>query len=444
MLSSETVSRMESWLLGLWSSIKAELANLASAWTLLQLLVIIVTFLLSVLVARLITPPLEARLRRIENQPRLLRVLVIPLRQLRWILFALLLWAAALALSEMPPPSQTYLVWVAVSLAAAWAIISLASRFIRNRSLSRLVAIVTGMLAALSILGLLDQVLMGLDQTAITIGVTRISLLAVIEGLLLLGLFLWVARIVSDFVERRMRSNLDISATYQVLLSKLVKALLITLAILAALATVGLDLTTLAVFSGALGLGIGFGLQKLASNLLSGVIILMDRSIKPEDVISVGDTVGWVSALKARYVSVITRDGVEYLIPNETFVTEQVVNWSFSDRAVRLEIKFGVDYGSDPHAVRRLAIDAVSKLERVLTQRAVVCHLTAFGDSALEFVLRFWIADPENGITNVRGQALLVLWDVLKAEGIKIPYPHREIIVQRNVTDQTGGSVNLG
>jgi small-conductance mechanosensitive channel len=344
----------------------------------------------------------------------------------------------------MPPPSQTYLVWVAVSLAAAWAIISLASRFIRNRSLSRLVAIVTGMLAALSILGLLGQVLMGLDQTAITIGVTRISLLAVIEGLLLLGLFLWVARIVSDFAERRMRSNLDISATYQVLLSKLVKALLITLAILAALATVGLDLTTLAVFSGALGLGIGFGLQKLASNLLSGVIILMDRSIKPGDVISVGDTVGWVSALKARYVSVITRDGVEYLIPNETSVTEQVVNWSFSDRAVRLEIKFGVDYGSDPHAVRRLAIDAVSKLERVLTQRAVVCHLTAFGDSALEFVLRFWIADPENGITNVRGQALLVLWDVLKAEGIKIPYPHREIIVQRNVTDQTGGSVNLG
>jgi small-conductance mechanosensitive channel len=256
--------------------------------------------------------------------------------------------------------------------------------------------------------------------------------------MLLLGLFLWLASIVSDFVERRMRSNPDISATYQVLLSKLVKAVLITLAVLAALATVGLDLTTLAVFSGALGLGIGFGLQKLASNLLSGVIILTDRSIKPGDVISVGDTVGWVSALKARYVSVITRDGVEYLIPNETFVTEKVVNWSYSERAVRLEVKFGVDNGSDPHAVRQLAIDAVSKLERVLTPRAVVCHLTAFGDSALEFVVRFWIADPENGITNIRGQALLVLWDALKAEGIKMPAPHREIIMQRSVMDQTG------
>jgi small-conductance mechanosensitive channel len=151
-----------------------------------------------------------------------------------------------------------------------------------------------------------------------------------------------------------------------------------------------------------------------------------------------------VSALKARYVSVVTRDGVEYLIPNETFVTEQVVNWSFSDRAVRLEIKFGVDYDADPHVVRQLAIDAVSKLDRVLTQRPAVCHLTAFGDSALEFVLRFWIADPENGITNARGQALLVLWDVLKAEGIKIPYPHRQIIVQKDDSDRTGGSVNLG
>jgi small-conductance mechanosensitive channel len=444
MLSPENLSRMEGWLLGLWSSLKAEFANLASAWTLLQLSVIVVTFLFAVLASRLITPPLEARLRRIENQPRLLRVLVIPLRQLIWILFALLLWAVALALSEVLSPSQTYIVWVAVSLAAAWAIISLASRLIRNRSLSRLVAIVTGLLAALSILGLLDQVLMGLDQTAITIGETRISLLAVIEGLLLLGLFLWIARIVSDFVERRMRGSRDISATYQVLLSKLVKALLITLAVLAALSTVGLDLTTLAIFSGALGLGIGFGLQKLASNLLSGVIILMDRSIKPGDVISVGDTVGWVSALKARYVSVVTRDGVEYLIPNETFVTEQVVNWSFSDRAVRLEIKFGVDYGSDPHVVRQLAINAVSKLERVLTQRPAVCHLTAFGDSALEFVLRFWIADPENGITNVRGQALLVLWDAFEAAGIKIPYPHREIIVQKSVSDHTGASENLG
>lgn len=435
MPSSATLSEVENSLHHFWTSLTAEFPSLASATAPFQLLLIGAAFALALLLSRWITPTLEARLRQIEKQPRLLRVLVIPLRQLTSILFAVLLWLVALALSQMVPPDQTYIVWVAVSLAAAWVVISLASRFIRNRSLSRLVAIITGFVAALSILGLLDEVLTGLDQTAFTVGETRISLLDVIEGLLLLGLFLWVALIVSDFIERRLRSSRDISATYQVLLSKLAKVLLIALAIVAALSIVGFDLTTLVVFSGALGLGIGFGLQKLASNLLSGVIILIDRSIKPGDVITVGNTVGWVSALKARYVSVITRDGVEYLIPNETFVTEQVVNWSFSDRAVRLEIKFGVDYASDPHAVRRLAIEAVSKLERILTQRPIVCHLTAFGESALEFVLRFWIGDPENGVTNIRGQALLALWDALKAEGMKIPYPHREIIVQQAVPD---------
>lgn len=430
MLSSDISSRVENWLLHLWNSFNAELTHLASPAPLLQLLIVAAAFALAIILSRWVTPPLEARLRRIEKQPRLLRVLVIPLRHLSSIFFALLLWLVALTLSQLLPPSQTNIVWIAVSLAVAWAVISLVSRLIRNRALSRLIAIVTGLVAALSILGLLDRVLIGLDQTAITVGERRVSILVVIEGLLLFGLFLWVAQIISDFIERRLRRSRDISATYQVLLSKLTKVLLITLAIVAALSTVGFDLTTLVIFSGALGLGIGFGLQKLASNLLSGIIILMDRSIKPGDVITVGDTVGWVSDLKARYVSIITRDGVEYLVPNETFVTEQVINWSFSDKAVRLEIKFGVDYASDPHSIRQLSIGAISKVERVLKERPIVCHLSAFGDNALEFVLRFWIADPENGITNVRGQALLALWDALKAEDIKIPYPHRELIVR--------------
>lgn len=432
----QALSHLEAWLLALWRGIEIEFANVASVWTLFQLAAIVGAYLVAALLAHVLTPPLEERLRRIENQPRLLRVLVIPLRQLKWILFALLIWVVALVLSERLWPSQTYLLWSAVSLAAAWAVISLASRFIRNRSLARIVAILALLLAALSILELLDRTLAILDGAAVTLGETRISLLLILEMLLLLGLFLWFAGILSDFVERRMRDSLDISATYQVLLSKLLKATLITAAVLAALSTVGLDLTTLAVFSGALGLGIGFGLQKLASNLLSGIIILVDRSIKPGDVISLGDNVGWISALRARYVSIVTRDGVEYLIPNETFITERVVNWSFSDKAVRLEIKFGVAYASDPHAVRRLAIDAVAKLDRVLTHRPVVCHLVAFGDSALEFVLRFWIADPESGITNIRGQALLALWDVLKAQGVEIPYPHREIIVRERPRDQ--------
>jgi small-conductance mechanosensitive channel len=176
-------------------------------------------------------------------------------------------------------------------------------------------------------------------------------------------------------------------------------------------------------------------LQKVASNLISGFIILLDRSIKPGDVISVGNTFGWITSLRARYVSVNTREGVEYLIPNETFVTDKFVNLSYSDRSIRLEIKFGVSYASDPHMVRKLAVDTVKNLLRILHIPEPVCHMVAFGDSSLDFVLRFWIQDPEHGVSNIRGDCFLALWDEFKQHGIQIPYPHREVLVRREGDD---------
>jgi small-conductance mechanosensitive channel len=126
---------------------------------------------------------------------------------------------------------------------------------------------------------------------------------------------------------------------------------------------------------------------------------------------------------------VVTRDGREYLIPNEDFITQQVINWSVSNELVRLDVPFGVSYKSDPHEVTRLVIDAVSNLNRVVSSPAPVCWLTGFGDSSLDFVLRFWIRDPQNGLTNIRGQILMALWDAFKENGIQIPYPHREVFV---------------
>ena len=199
-------------------------------------------------------------------------------------------------------------------------------------------------------------------------------------------------------------------------------------------ADVGVDLTGLAVLSGAIGVGLGFGLQKVVSNLVSGVIILLDKSIKPGDVISLGETFGWIRELRARFVSVVTRDGREFLIPNEDFITTQVVNWSFSDRFVRLDVDFGVSYDSDPHEVTRLAIEAASSVDRVVSDRKKpVCWMTEFGDSSINFKLRFWIIDPQDGLTNVRGKVLLALWDTFNEHGIKIPYPHREVIVKTPV-----------
>ena len=200
------------------------------------------------------------------------------------------------------------------------------------------------------------------------------------------------------------------------------------------LKAVGFDLTGLAVLSGAIGVGLGFGLQKVVSNLVSGVIILLDKSIKPGDVISLGETFGWINTLGARYTSVVTRDGREYLIPNEDLITGQVVNWSHSDDFVRLDIYFGTAYGDDPHKVRALAIEAARGVDRVLGHKAPVCHIVGFGDNSVDYILRFWIKDPTGGLTNIRGNVYLALWDKFQENNISIPFPQREVKVLEGST----------
>ena len=173
--------------------------------------------------------------------------------------------------------------------------------------------------------------------------------------------------------------------------------------------------------------------RKVVSNLVSGVIILLDKSIKPGDVISLGETFGWINSLGARYVSVVTRDGREYLIPNEDLITGQVVNWSHSNDFVRLDIYFGTSYDDDPHLVRRVAIEAVGSLDRVLSNpKAPVCHIVGFGDSSVDYILRFWIEDPTGGLTNIRGAVYLALWDAFQAHEISIPFPQREVRVLKD------------
>jgi small-conductance mechanosensitive channel len=215
----------------------------------------------------------------------------------------------------------------------------------------------------------------------------------------------------------------------RVLTTKLMRLLLFGAAILFGLQASGFDLTSITVLSGAIGLGIGFGLQKVVSNLVSGVILLLDRSIKPGDVISLGETFGWIQTLGARYVSVLTRDGREYLVPNEDLITGQVVNWSYSNEDIRLDIYFGVSYDSDPHEVRRLAREAAATVQRVVPDKEPLCHIVGFGESSIDLILRFWIRDPINGLTNVRGDVYLAVWDAFKANGIKLPFPRRVISI---------------
>jgi small-conductance mechanosensitive channel len=189
-------------------------------------------------------------------------------------------------------------------------------------------------------------------------------------------------------------------------------------------------LTALAVFTGAVGVGIGLGLQKVVSNLISGVILLLDRSIKPGDVIEINGTYGWITSLNARYVSLATRDGKELLIPNEDLITERVTNWSYSNNLIRQSLHIGVSYDSDVPGAMCLAVEAAGTVSRILELPRPTCLLKEFGDSAVNLELRFWIQDPANGTANVRSEVMLRIWDLFREHGIEFPFPQRDLTLR--------------
>ena len=346
------------------------------------------------------------------------------------IILLVALWLAIGILVQLDLSAGNDLLVVIASLLNAWVLIKLSSSIIANRLVANLIFVFAWSVAALNILGLLDALIATLDNVAIPFGNARLSLLSIVNGAILFSVLLWVALTLSRLIQNFIRGHSDISPRAQVLLGKVVRFTMITVAVVVALTSIGLNFAALAVFTGALGVGIGIGLQNQVSNLLSGLFLLLDKSIKPGDVIEVGTTFGWVKDMRARYVGVVTRDNKELLIPNDDFVTNQVINWSHSDLDVRMEVEFGVAYASDPHEVRSLAVDAaVDASARVVQSRRPVCHIKGFGDSSVDFVLRFWINDPQNGVTNIKGLVLLALWDKFKEHGIEIPYPHRHIVL---------------
>jgi small-conductance mechanosensitive channel len=231
----------------------------------------------------------------------------------------------------------------------------------------------------------------------------------------------------TSLLESRIRTSRTLSPSVQVLFTKSLKIVLISLAILISIDSVGIDLTALAVFGGAIGVGVGFGLQKVISNLISGVILLIDKSIKPGDVIAVSGTYGWVTALGGRYVSVVTRDGIEHLIPNEILISERVENWTHTNSRTRLKIDVGIHYNSEVRAAMQYCLDAAADTERVLKEPEPKCMLIEFGDNSVNLQLRFWIADAQNGVQNVKSAVLLTIWDKFKEHGVEIPYPQRDL-----------------
>ncbi|MXU64533.1 mechanosensitive ion channel [Rhodobacteraceae bacterium KN286] len=382
------------------------------------------------LLAGWLSPKADAWMRSLKGmRPAQLRFLLVFARRLRMIFFVILVWILAAIMLEVTWPSRSYLIVLVANLTTAWLVIAIASRLIRNRLLRKVVQWTALIVATIAILNLRGEIEMLLDSISFSFGSVRLTALLVLQGIVTLALLMLLANWLSKLVHRRLQGVGDMSPSMKVLTEKLVALALYVTAFFIAMGAIGFDLTTLTFLSGAVALGIGLGLQKVVSNLLSGLILLVDKSIKPGDVISLGETFGWISSLGARYVSVVTRDGREFLIPNEDLITGQVVNWTHSDDNVRLDIYFGVSYASDPHQVRVLAREAAATVGRVVSRPAPVCHIVGFGDSSIDFILRFWIRDPAQGLTNVRGDVYLALWDALKRDGVEIPFPRRDVHV---------------
>jgi small-conductance mechanosensitive channel len=335
-----------------------------------------------------------------------------------------------------------------VSLLVAWIVIRLMSHVVRHPFWSTVIFLITWSIAALNILGVLNQLEASLDALGFQYGTVRVSALNVVRAVMVLAVLLWLTALIRNFLERRIFSAQSLTPSLQALLVQLLKLTLPALAIFITLPVLGINLTALTVFGGALAVGVGLGLQKTVANLVGGLMLIIGGSIKPGDIVAVKDvagneTYGRVTSIGARYVSLRTRDGIEYLVPNETFVSEGVENWTLTDNRVRLKIPFGIAYDSDLRQAMALAEEAARAVKRINRTPPPFCVLMGFGDSSVDFELRVWIDDPMNGIHNVKSEVLLQIWDRFKANGITIPFPQRDLHlvsmsqpVQAAITDQ--------
>lgn len=287
-------------------------------------------------------------------------------------------------------------------------------------------------LLALHLLGWLPDVIKAMDEFGFTFGETRFSILSLIELTISIIVFIVLAMWLSHFIEKRAMRSQYLNPSMRVVLTKTSKFVVFGLAILFALNIVGIDFTAFAVFSGAVGVGIGFGLQKIFSNFISGFILIFDRSIKPGDVITIGNRFGWVQELNARYVVVRDRDGVEALIPNENLITTEVTNWSYSDRSIRRRLPVSISYADDPELAMQLMVESANEHPRVKKSPEPVARLLKFGDNGIELELRVWIDDPENGVANVSSDINLAFWKRFNQHNITIPFPQRDVHLQEN------------
>jgi small-conductance mechanosensitive channel len=320
----------------------------------------------------------------------------------------------------------------------------MASRRHWSTRLAEFVLTVTPALVAAGLVGWLQYIEDKLDAIDLAPGEAEFSVWGLIKALVVVTLFLAAASLISRTVEARVMKVEGLALPTRIGISKFTYFFLLGLGILLGINAAGIDLTTLTVLTGAMGLGLGFGLQAIAANFVSGFVLLMDRSIKPGDVISFTgmtgtstENFGWVEELRGRYVVVRDRDGVATLVPNQNVITNPVINWSYSDPKVRLKLPVRISYADDPEEALKLLETAAFCNPRVLAEPKPVSRLMNFGESGIELELRFWITDPQEGVNNVRSDVNRAIWRVFREAGITIPVKQHDL---RMVTVRGGGA----
>jgi small-conductance mechanosensitive channel len=318
----------------------------------------------------------------------------------------------------------------AIAAAAALLVFTLA----RGLQLARWI---TWLLAGFAFVGLLARsvgslrpLTRPLDRVGFAAGKVHVSLLTALQAIIVLLALYAGVKLFNRIAGQSIRHMNGLDATQQLLAQKLAGVAIVVVAFFVGIDLMGIDLTALTVFSGAFGLAVGFGLQKTFGNLIAGIILLMDRSIKPGDVIAVGDSFGHVTKIGVRAVSIVTRDGKEHLIPNENLMTKEVENWSYSSRDVRIHIPVGISYDCDLALAQKLMVEAAKGAKRVLESPAPSVWLRAFGESTVDHEILVWVGDPEAGLGSVRSEVLKRVWDLFKAHDIVLPNPQRDIHVK--------------
>lgn len=291
---------------------------------------------------------------------------------------------------------------------------------------------------ALGLLGYLDPVIaiLSSEQLTFKFGKTDISLYAVLRGLVAVILLFWIASIISSVLGQRLKVTKGLSATNRAILTQLITILIYIAAFFIGIDLLGIDLTTLAIFSGAIGIGLGFGLQKITSNFVSGIILLIEKSVEQDDLVEMSDgTSGFVRNNGARYTLIETFDGKEVMVPNEDFITNRVTNLTFTNLSARITIPVGVAYGSDLDKVREILLRSAKSHPSCSRSTEPTCFLREFGDSSINFILHFWIDDVTKGRYQPQSDVMFTIWHAFEENGIEIPFPQRDIHLKNELSN---------